>query len=306
MLVGFGFGFFCTILKVSPAYATPAHQEDQKFSIVALGDWGCSDKTKRVVDVMKKLDPDLVLGLGDYVFDNKTSCFFDMIQPFETKMKIAFGKHDLRNESVFQDYLDHFNIKSQYYSYNFRNMHFTVISTEIPFRIGYPQYDFVKDDLDGASKDPSVDWIVVYFHRPAYTSAAFDVKKAESIRDTYHPLFDAYGVDLVLQAHNHYYERTYPIMYNPFNSSSPVVIKSDSNEFDDQNGPIFLTIGTGGGDLHKYRFASGYTAAYHVGRGCMLIEVSPSEKELKGEFYSVNNDVMDQFTLKKSSNALAG
>jgi hypothetical protein len=35
------------------------------------------------------------------------------------------------------------------------------------------------------------------------------------LRDAYHhPLFQKYGVDLVLYGHNHYYERTYPLAYN--------------------------------------------------------------------------------------------
>jgi len=28
-----------------------------------------------------------------------------------------------------------------------------------------------------------------------------------------HPLFQKYGVDLVLYGHNHYYQRTYPLAY---------------------------------------------------------------------------------------------
>lgn len=293
-----GLAFFLRLCL--PAYGTS--QDDEKFKIVALGDWGCSYNTMQIVDEIKKINPDLVLGLGDYVFDNKTSCFFDMIQPFHDRMKIAFGKHDVSNGSVFRHIADYFKIKSQYYSFNFRNVHFIAMSTEIPLKKGYPQYDFVKYDLENASKDPSIDWLVVYYHRPAYTTAAYDLKQAATLRNNYHPLFDEYGVDLVLQAHNHYYQRTYPIMYDPFTSSSPFAIKSDSNEYEDPNKPIFLTVGTGGGDSHKFQAKSEYTAAYDVGPGLLVIEISPSDKELKAEFYSVNNGVADQFTLRKSAN----
>jgi hypothetical protein len=199
------------------AYGSLPVKVKGKATLVALGDWGCSPTNLRVVRMIEEINPDLVLGLGDYVFDSNTSCFFDMIKPFDDKMKIAFGNHDVTFPSVLKEYIEHFNLKRQYYSYEYQNIHFTVISTEIPFKKDSPQYDFVDRDLTKASKDPNVDWLIVYFHKPAYTTASYDTRKAASLRDTYHPLFDTYGVDLVLQAHNHKYERTYPLTYNPFN-----------------------------------------------------------------------------------------
>jgi hypothetical protein len=232
--------------------------DSESISFAALGDWGCSVKSTEIANMINEINPDLVLGLGDYVFDNNKSCFFDMIEPFADKMKIAFGKHDVDSPSVFQDHIDRFGLKSQYYSYDYGEIHFTVLSSEIPFRIGSPQYDFARADLERASKDPQIDWLVVYYHRPAYTSASFDVQKAKAIRETYHQMFDAYGVDLVLQAHNHYYERTYPLVFNPFNSSSPLVSDFERTQYKDPKGRIFLTIGTGGGDFHEPNYHNEY------------------------------------------------
>ena len=50
-------------------------------------------------------------------------------------------------------------------------------------------------------------------HKPYY-STALDVTEAEELRDTFLPLFEKYGVDMVISSHNQYYERTYPILYN--------------------------------------------------------------------------------------------
>jgi hypothetical protein len=44
-----------------------------------------------------------------------------------------------------------------------------------------------------------------------------------SLMDIYHPLFEKSGVHLVLQAHSHTYERTYPLKYNNDKTISPVV-----------------------------------------------------------------------------------
>jgi hypothetical protein len=44
-----------------------------------------------------------------------------------------------------------------------------------------------------------------------------------SLVDIYHPLFEKYGVHLVLQAHSNTYERTYPLKTNAENSEDPIV-----------------------------------------------------------------------------------
>ena len=55
-------------------------------------------------------------------------------------------------------------------------------------------------------------------HEPFYTSStSCKIKTCQGIgnlRDTYHPLFDTYKVDLVLEAHLHNYQRSFPLEYN--------------------------------------------------------------------------------------------
>jgi hypothetical protein len=110
---------------------------------------------------------------------------------------------------------------------------------------------------------------------------SFDVQKAEAIRETFHQMFDAYRVDLVKQAHNHYYERTYPLVFNPFNSSSPLVSDAEQAQYKDPKGRIFLTVGIGGGDFHEPTFQSEYFVKTYVGRGCVVTEVDEQANELK-------------------------
>ena len=40
------------------------------------------------------------------------------------------------------------------------------------------------------------------------------MEESEHIKDTFLPLFEKYGIDLVISGHNQYYERTYPMSYN--------------------------------------------------------------------------------------------
>ena len=87
------------------------------------------------------------------------------------------------------------------------------------------QKQFVSDDLYYASQNKSISWIVVYVYRPMYTSPTYH-RSQEILRDSYQTLFDIYCVDLVLQAHNHNYQRSYPIRYNTTNSSTPIIVNN--------------------------------------------------------------------------------
>ena len=131
--------------------------------------------------------------------------------------------------------MNKFNLSDPYYSFNYGNVHFLAMSSVIPFnneslpfkllQDDSMQKQFVSDDLYYASQNKSISWIVVYVYRPMYTSPTYH-RSQEILRDSYHPLFDRYGVDLVLQAHNHNYQRSYPIRYNTTNSSTPIIVNN--------------------------------------------------------------------------------
>ena len=68
------------------------------------------------------------------------------------------------------------------------------MDSNLPYTIDSPQYSFVKNDLISTSQNPNIKWIIIYFHHPMYTSPS--KHPADSVLiDTYHPLFDKYGVD---------------------------------------------------------------------------------------------------------------
>jgi hypothetical protein len=55
--------------------------------------------------------------------------------------------------------MSHYNLTKQYYSFNYQNVHFTVISTELLSNDthGVEQYEFVNADLASAASDPNID-----------------------------------------------------------------------------------------------------------------------------------------------------
>ena len=216
-----------------------------------------------------------------------------------------------------KDYMEFFGLEKQYYSFNYGNVHFTAISTELPYEEGSEQYEFVNNDLSKVLSDPDIDWIVVFFHSLAYTSPA-DIGKGnraeKEFRATYHPLFDKYNVDIVLQAHNHNYQRTYPIIFNNDKPKEPIVTdKTDNNNYNFHNpeGQIFVTAGTGGAELYPLTGQADFIANQYVGFGFLDVDVINNNNEmtttLAGKFYA-NYDVVDdnettikdQFTITKT------
>ncbi len=87
------------------------------------------------------------------------------------------------------------------------------LSAEIPTNAGYSQgaqLTWLTRRLGELRADPDVDFVVAFFHHCAYATSAAHASDA-GVRAALAPLFDRFAVDLVVQGHNHQYERTDPI-----------------------------------------------------------------------------------------------
>ncbi len=270
------------------------------FTFAAVGDMGCSSTVKKIVNDINKKLPKVILALGDLSYqDHSPDCWFNLISPIDKRMKIAFGDHDYRSDSVLKQYKNHFNLSQEYYSFDYGNVHFIALATEIPFDTKSSQYIFVKNDLEATSKNSDIRWIVVYSYRPQYSSPSTHPGNTD-LRDLYHPLFQKYHVDIVLQAHNHNYQRSHPIKHNLEASSKPFVTDSDRRNYKDPIGQIYVTVGTGGAALHDLIGKAPYIAAQYKGFGFLDISITSNGRNLTGTFYD-NSDglVKDSFTITK-------
>jgi hypothetical protein len=280
------------------------------FNFAAAGDWGCTPISENTIDSIIKKDPELVLGLGDYSYENKADCWLQLVDPLDHKMKIVIGNHDhqfyITNTTTYpsplllKQYMNHFNLSKQFYSFNYQNVHFIAMSTEIPYEHSSDQYEFVESDLEAAASDPDIDWIIVFYHRLAYSSLSL-LDSIPKIRNTYHPLFEKYDVDLVIQAHSHNYQRSFPIIYNNRTTSEPIITDSNKTSYLNPSGQIFTTVGTGGApDLHKFTtLPTRFTAIQFNAYGFLNIEVLHNGTILEGKFYENNGTIRDHFTITK-------
>ena len=177
-----------------------------------------SDLIKAMIDY----HPDFVLDVGDIVLDASGNAngqwdrlFYEWrnLAPY-TPIMVSMGNHEFYEGSGYIDYgayykqAFHFPGNEVYYSFNYSNAHFISLNLSTDeHRVlpGSPEYNWLMNDLSTANSSPEIDWIFVFFHVPLYSSGSHS-SNDNLINDLQH-IFDDSGVDLVLQGHDHHYER---------------------------------------------------------------------------------------------------
>ncbi len=295
-------------VKTDYDYHFVTQNEDrlQNFNFAAAGDFSCSQNAKKTIRNMLDKKPELVLPLGDLaVEDNTANCWLDLVSPFENKLQITFGYHELyEGAAKIEQYKEVFGLEKLYYSFDYGRVHFIIMSTLSDTNVTSDQYKFIEKELKGASENKNIDWIVVTSYAPFYTSPSEHPAK-KYVRNIYHPLFDRYGVDLVLTAHNHNYQRTYPVIFNPNMGSDPIITNEFTTGYSgNKDGVIYVIVGTAGEPpVHPLLARQPYVATQATGKfGFLNIELSSDDIHTKmvGTFYdNVGDNMVDYFTIEK-------
>ena len=120
------------------------------------------------------------------------------------------------------------------------------------------QTRWLEETLAAARNDTSIDWIIVQMHQDALSSSKNGNGSDKGIREAWLPLFDRYGVDLVLCGHDHCYERSWPVHgcnHNvgrdaatgaPVDTCQPQPVTTTEGQFDTSRGTVHLILGGGG------------------------------------------------------------
>jgi len=111
---------------------------------------------------------------------------------------------------------------------------------------GGAQKAWLEAELKAARADRAIDWIVVCMHQVAISSALANGADL-GIRQEWTPLFDKYGVDLVVCGHEHHYERSHPIRGGEANATlTPIPVATGADIIDTTKGTVHMVIGGGG------------------------------------------------------------
>jgi hypothetical protein len=130
------------------------------------------------------------------------------------------------------------------------------VSYEIPANFGYTdgaQTTWLGQTLAALRQDAGIAFIVVFFHHCAYCTCV--VHGCEGgVQQFWTPLFDQYEVDLVINGHNHIYERTDPIRAGSPTTSAPI----GSTVHPATDGTTYVTAGGAGKSLYSFPVADSY------------------------------------------------
>ncbi|CAG4992567.1 unnamed protein product [Colias eurytheme] len=222
------------------SFKTPPEGEKWVVRAAIYGDMGNKNahSLSYLQDEAQRDHFDVILHVGDFAYDMDTDNalvgdeFMRQIQPLAATVPYMTcpGNHEAAYN--FSNYRNRFSMpghESLFYSFDLGPVHFISISTEFYYFLEFglklvaEQFDWLQRDLEMAntaenrSKRP---WIIVYGHRPMYCSNSGDDCWNNYLPNRVglpaygfglEPLLKDYGVDVVIWAHEHSYERTWPL-----------------------------------------------------------------------------------------------
>jgi 3',5'-cyclic AMP phosphodiesterase CpdA len=151
-----------------------------------------------------------------------------------------------------------------YYSYDYNNVHFTVLNTndDEDDKLGDAQIEWLKNDI----KSSDAKWKIVVLHKALYSNGShFDDGDVEGFRKQLGTLLPYLGVDLVLQGHDHVYLRTDAMAANAVIPSTTTVAEYDGLEYyvkHDPKGTIYSICGTSGVKVYQTKEESETDASF--------------------------------------------
>lgn len=185
-----------------------------------------------------------VFTTGDNVYPSGTpaefeNCYEPSWGQHKARTKPSSGDHDYKTENA-SGYFDYFGAvagdsNEGYYSYDLGNWHVVVLNTKCATvggcEDGSPMVEWLEEDL-AANSGPCT---LTYFHHPLFSSGQHgNITRMRSIWEALY----AENVDVVLNGHDHNYERFAP--QNP------------NGEADPARGIREFVVGTGGADLRSF------------------------------------------------------
>jgi Tfp pilus assembly major pilin PilA/predicted phosphodiesterase len=238
------------------------------FYIGAAGDWGSarSDNWKKTVQLMINNKVNLALGLGDYSYGSvgEFEPVIDTLRDAGIPFKGPEGNHDSGS------YAKLFGQPSMLFGFDAGQARIILLNTE----------DSVSSNalfLENELKTTKQPWKIVAMHKPLYTSPS-NHPEEKSLAGELQPLFDKYGVDLVMYGHNHNYER---------------IILPDKPT-------VFIQSGTGGESHYDIRGErSGREVLYQNDNVFGITKLTINSNTLSGQFISHSGKILDNFSITK-------
>ncbi|WP_165495766.1 BACON domain-containing protein [Marinobacter halodurans] len=222
-------------------------------------DDGLTTGTEQVILEMANLAPSLVLLGGDYAYYNTDKrygtlqatigAWFEQMQPlFEySPIMPTYGNHEILLGEGFGDWAMHFATPDGWssrrmYSFDAGDVHFVSV-------FGVDEYASLPTDalqwLDADLADARARgqrWLIPFFHASPFSDGS-NHGSALPLRGQLGPIFEAYGVEVVVTAHDQSFERTFPLVDVPTSNTPTTTARSC---YDTDEGTTWLKVSPGG------------------------------------------------------------
>jgi len=255
-----------------------------RFAVI--GDYGDGGESEGMVaELIKSWDPDFIITTGDNNYphgeestiDSHIGQFYaDFIYPYQGEYESdaeinrffpTLGNHDVWTKKG-EAYLDYFTLpgNERYYTFTRDFVQFFALNSNAMEPDGFRRDSAQAQWLDNEMARSETLWQIVYFHQPPYSSGNHG--SSEYMRWP----FKEWGADLVINGHDHNYERF---------------------EID---GLTYIVNGLGGHSIYDFEDILPESQVHYNSRfGALLVEAFP--ERITFQFVNTSNEVIDQFEI---------
>jgi 3',5'-cyclic AMP phosphodiesterase CpdA len=200
---------FLAAAIVAPVFALSS-QSAEPTGILAIGDFGVGGSTQETMgaamETWETTHPaDVLVTLGDNDYTESPSAFHDnwtasfgWLQAAAVGVAGTLGNHDIRVDGGRYEF-DELGMPLRRYRRIVGNVELFLLNSNTPGST--TQREWLQKRL----RESTATWQIVAFHHPAYTCGNY--LGHPTILSRWVPLFERYGVDLVLSGHDHNYQR---------------------------------------------------------------------------------------------------
>jgi len=204
----------CALAAAQQQTPVPLPNKPDSLHFAVIGDNGTGEREQyeTAAQLAKSYDGfnfPLVLMMGDNLygserpqdFKDKFEAPYKALTDKGVKFYASLGNHDSRE----QRYYKPFNMDGQlYYTLKAPKQDVRFFALESTY-MDEDQLKWVENELSKSGEK----WKIVFFHHPLYSSARTHGSTLK-LREVLEPLFIKYNVSLVLNGHDHTYERIKP------------------------------------------------------------------------------------------------
>jgi 3',5'-cyclic AMP phosphodiesterase CpdA len=231
----------------------PLEQKSVRFAVI--GDNGTGEQPQ--YDIAAEMEAyenvvhyQSVIMMGDNIygghkpkdFERKFETPYKPLLDADVKFYACLGNHDNSDETLYKP----FNMNGQrYYTFKKGDVQFFALDSNY---MDPTQLDWIQQQL----RESNAKWKIAFFHHPLYSDGRFHGPDVD-LRNQLMPIFEKYGVNVVMSGHDHVYERFKP-----------------------ESGIYFFLVGNSGElRYHNLRHDSDIMAAgFDTDRTFMLVEIA--------------------------------